>query len=95
MLVEVVIGDIAKQADMEALVNTANPNLRMGSGVAGGRFWVEGFLSGFLVPEPAQHARPRTLASTSFAPASRAKPAFATPRGGVFVGAGRPVHGPA
>lgn len=38
MLVEVVIGDIAKQADMEALVNTANPNLRMGSAVAGGRW---------------------------------------------------------
>lgn len=35
MQVEVVIGDIAKQADMEAVVNSANPNLRMGSGVAG------------------------------------------------------------
>lgn len=35
MKVEVVIGDIARQADMEAVVNSANPNLRMGSGVAG------------------------------------------------------------
>ena len=35
MQVEVVIGDIARQADMEAVVNSANPNLRMGSGVAG------------------------------------------------------------
>lgn len=35
MKVEVVIGDIARQADIEAVVNSANPNLRMGSGVAG------------------------------------------------------------
>ncbi len=35
MQVEVVIGDIAAQADMEAVVNSANPNLRRGSGVAG------------------------------------------------------------
>ena len=35
MQVEVVITDIAKQPDMEAVVNSANPNLRMGSGVAG------------------------------------------------------------
>lgn len=35
MQVEVVIGDIARQADMEAVVNSANPNLRMGAGVAG------------------------------------------------------------
>lgn len=35
MLVGVFVGDIARQADMEAVVNSANPNLRMGSGVAG------------------------------------------------------------
>lgn len=35
MQVEVVIGDIARQADMEAVVNSANSNLRMGTGVAG------------------------------------------------------------
>ncbi len=35
MQVEIVIGDIARQADMEAVVNSANPNLRTGSGVAG------------------------------------------------------------
>lgn len=35
MRVEVVVGDIAQQGDMEAVVNSANPNLRMGSGVAG------------------------------------------------------------
>ena len=35
MQVEVVIGDIARQADMEAVVNSANPNLRVGAGVAG------------------------------------------------------------
>jgi len=35
MQVEIVIGDIARQVDMEAVVNSANPNLRMGSGVAG------------------------------------------------------------
>lgn len=35
MKVEVIIGDIARQADIEAVVNSANPNLRMGSGVAG------------------------------------------------------------
>lgn len=33
--VEVVVADIAKQADMDAVLNSANPNLRMGSGVAG------------------------------------------------------------
>ena len=35
MQVEVIIGDIARQADMEAVINSANPNLRMGAGVAG------------------------------------------------------------
>ncbi len=35
MKVEVVIGNIVKQPDMEAVVNSANANLRMGSGVAG------------------------------------------------------------
>jgi len=33
--VDVVIGNIAKQADLEAVVNSANGNLRLGSGVAG------------------------------------------------------------
>ena len=35
MKVEVAIADIAAQADMQAVVNSANANLRMGSGVAG------------------------------------------------------------
>lgn len=35
MKFEVVLADIAKQADMEAVVNSANANLRFGSGVAG------------------------------------------------------------
>jgi O-acetyl-ADP-ribose deacetylase (regulator of RNase III) len=35
MELEVVIGDITKQSDVEAIVNSANANLRMGSGVAG------------------------------------------------------------
>jgi len=35
MQVEVVIGDIAGQGDMEAVVNSANPHLRTGAGVAG------------------------------------------------------------
>jgi O-acetyl-ADP-ribose deacetylase len=35
MKIEVVIGNIIKQPDMEAIVNSANANLRMGSGVAG------------------------------------------------------------
>lgn len=35
MKVEVVIGNIAKQPDIEAVVNSANGNLRLGSGVAG------------------------------------------------------------
>lgn len=35
MKIEVVIGNIVKQPDMEAIVNSANANLRMGSGVAG------------------------------------------------------------
>ena len=35
MKVEVVFGNIVKQFDAEALVNSANANLRLGSGVAG------------------------------------------------------------
>lgn len=35
MIYEVVLSDIAKQADIEAIVNSANANLRFGSGVAG------------------------------------------------------------
>jgi O-acetyl-ADP-ribose deacetylase (regulator of RNase III) len=35
MIYEVVIEDIAKQADIDAVVNSANANLRFGSGVAG------------------------------------------------------------
>ena len=34
MIYEVVLADIAKQADIEAVVNSANANLRFGSGVA-------------------------------------------------------------
>jgi O-acetyl-ADP-ribose deacetylase len=33
--IEVLIGDIANQQDIEAVVNSANANLRLGSGVAG------------------------------------------------------------
>ena len=35
MKIEIVVGNIVKQADIEAVVNSANANLRMGSGVAG------------------------------------------------------------
>jgi O-acetyl-ADP-ribose deacetylase len=35
MIYEVVLADIAKQAGIEAVVNSANANLRFGSGVAG------------------------------------------------------------
>ena len=35
MKIEVVVGNIVKQPDVEALVNSANANLRLGSGVAG------------------------------------------------------------
>jgi O-acetyl-ADP-ribose deacetylase len=35
MDIQVVIGDITRQCDVEAIVNSANANLRMGSGVAG------------------------------------------------------------
>ena len=35
MKIEVIIGNIVKQPDLEVLVNSANANLRMGSGVAG------------------------------------------------------------
>jgi O-acetyl-ADP-ribose deacetylase (regulator of RNase III) len=35
MIYEVVLADIANQADIEAVVNSANANLRFGSGVAG------------------------------------------------------------
>ena len=35
MKIEVIVGNIVKQHDMEAVVNSANANLRLGSGVAG------------------------------------------------------------
>jgi O-acetyl-ADP-ribose deacetylase (regulator of RNase III) len=35
MKIEVVVGNIIKQPDVEAIVNSANANLRLGSGVAG------------------------------------------------------------
>lgn len=35
MKIEVIVGNIVKQSDMEAVVNSANANLRLGSGVAG------------------------------------------------------------
>ena len=35
VIVEVIIGNIANQPDIEAVVNSANGNLRLGSGVAG------------------------------------------------------------
>lgn len=35
MKIECVIGDITRQADADAVVNSANANLRLGSGVAG------------------------------------------------------------
>jgi O-acetyl-ADP-ribose deacetylase (regulator of RNase III) len=35
MKIEIVVGNIVKQPDMEAVVNSANANLRLGSGVAG------------------------------------------------------------
>ena len=35
VIVEVVQGDIAKQPDMDAIINAANAELRMGGGVAG------------------------------------------------------------
>lgn len=35
MQVEIVIGNIVRQPDVDALVNSANSNLRLGSGVAG------------------------------------------------------------
>ena len=35
MKLEIVVGNIVKQPDLEALVNSANANLRLGSGVAG------------------------------------------------------------
>ncbi|WP_353237608.1 macro domain-containing protein [Limnohabitans sp.] len=35
MKIEVIVGNIVKQPDMEAVVNSANANLRLGSGVAG------------------------------------------------------------
>ena len=42
MKIEIVIGNIVKQPDMEAVVNSANANLRMGSGVAGGIYMAAG-----------------------------------------------------
>jgi O-acetyl-ADP-ribose deacetylase (regulator of RNase III) len=35
MQIEIIRGNIIKQADLEALINSANANLRLGSGVAG------------------------------------------------------------
>jgi O-acetyl-ADP-ribose deacetylase (regulator of RNase III) len=35
MKIEVIVGNIVKQPDMEAVLNSANANLRLGSGVAG------------------------------------------------------------
>ena len=35
MKIEVVHGNLVKQPDVEAVVNSANANLRLGSGVAG------------------------------------------------------------
>ena len=35
MQIEIVIGNIVRQPDVDALVNSANANLRFGSGVAG------------------------------------------------------------
>lgn len=35
MKIEVVVGNIVAQPDVEAVVNSANANLRLGSGVAG------------------------------------------------------------
>ena len=35
MKIEVVVGNIVKQPDVEAVVNSANAHLRLGSGVAG------------------------------------------------------------
>ncbi len=35
MKIEVIVGNIVEQPDVEALVNSANANLRLGSGVAG------------------------------------------------------------
>ena len=35
MKVEIIVGNIVKQPDVDALVNSANANLRFGSGVAG------------------------------------------------------------
>lgn len=35
MKIEVVIGNITRQPDAQAVVNSANANLRLGSGVAG------------------------------------------------------------
>lgn len=42
MKIEVIIGNIVKQPDMEAIVNSANANLRMGSGVAGAIYTAAG-----------------------------------------------------
>ena len=35
MKIEVIVGNIVAQPDVEAVVNSANANLRLGSGVAG------------------------------------------------------------
>lgn len=42
MKIEIVIGNIVKQPDIEAVVNSANANLRFGSGVAGAIYTAAG-----------------------------------------------------
>jgi O-acetyl-ADP-ribose deacetylase (regulator of RNase III) len=48
--VEIVIGNTVRQPDVHALVNSANVNLRFGSGVAGAIHTAAG-------PEPEQYCR--------------------------------------
>lgn len=50
MRVEIVVGNIVRQPDVDALVNSANANLRLGSGVAGAIHTVAG-------PELEQYCR--------------------------------------
>jgi O-acetyl-ADP-ribose deacetylase (regulator of RNase III) len=53
MKIEIVVGNIVKQPDIEAVVNSANANLRLGSGVVGAihmggcpKFCVNGQMAG-------------------------------------------------